>query len=649
MFPIVFFLLCRVRGLTDAPRGQSRGQLVSLRTTPSPAGPVAPRRTARLTPLPSPAARLAPGSFLGAWQQLNADATIGHCVDNLETSGVLANFRRLVEGGPQGAFQGFWFADSDLYKTLEAVGWEIGRSGTDRWAQLLDDVAGLLERVQEPDGYLNTYVQGTPGEQRFARPDYTHELYCAGHLVQAAVALHRGSGDERFLTVARRIADLVVREFGEDGRALIDGHPEVETALVELYRETGDQAYLRAAELQIERRGHGLLGPGHFGAVYFQDHAPVREATEAAGHSVRQLYLAAGVTDLYLENGDEALLVAQEKLWESAFGTKMYVIGGHGSRHRDEAYGDPYELPPDRAYAETCASIAALQWSWRLLLATGKPRYAEEMERALVNAIAASTSETGTAFFYSNPLQLRTGHDGSSEDSPSERLPWYRCACCPPNLARLLASVHAYAATGDDTGLQLHLITAGEFSAPGLTARVETGYPYDGDVLITAHGTGELSVRVPSWAADAAVEVTGGQILAGATPGGYLRVACAGDTTVRLALPMTPRLVRADERVDAVRGCVAVLRGPVVYCVEQADLPGGVLVEQLRLDPSAAVTEEGTRLRLSGFARKDDPDLYPAHEPAPAAGDESITFTAIPYHSWANRGPGAMRVWLPLA
>ncbi|WP_237102590.1 glycoside hydrolase family 127 protein [Nonomuraea sp. MG754425] len=608
--------------------------------------------------MPLDAARLDPASLLGGWQELNAAATIAHCVDNVERTAAIDNFRRLATAGPdgpQGTFRGPWFADSDLYKTLEAIGWEAGRSGTDRWADLLSEVADLFEQVQTPDGYLNTYVQGTPGREPFADPEWTHELYCAGHLMQAAVALHRGGGDGRFLAVARRVADQIVREFGADGRPVVDGHPEVETALVELYRETGDESYLRAAELQVERRGHRSLHVGRFGSQYYQDHLPVREATEAIGHSVRQLYQAAGVTDVYLENGDETLLEAMERLWDSAFGTKMYIIGGHGSRHRDESYGDPYELPPDRAYAETCASIAALQWCWRMLLATGRARYAEEMERALLNAIAASMDDTGTAFFYSNPLQLRTGHDGSHEDAPSERLPWYNCACCPPNLARLLASMNGYAATSGPEGVHLHLLTAGTFTGERLTAVVETGYPWDGDVLVTVSGGGELAVRVPAWATGATVAVSGGRVLAGPVPGDYLRVACEDGATVRLTLPMTPRLVRADERVDAVRGCVTVMRGPLVYCVEQADLPEDVLVEQLRLDPSSPVVEERTpgdvtpvRLRLSGTIQPPEAELYRPYGPAPAARTP-ITFTAIPYHAWANRGPGAMRVWIPTA
>ncbi|MFI5707144.1 glycoside hydrolase family 127 protein [Kribbella sp. NPDC051620] len=602
--------------------------------------------------MPLDAVRLDAESLLGRRQEVNAAGTIPHCVDNLGRTGVIANFQRLV-GDVPGEFRGFWFADSDLYKTLEAIGWEMARTGTDRWDGLLSEVADLLEQVQTPNGYLNTRVQGTPGEEPFKHLEYSHELYCAGHLIQAAVAIHRGGRDPRFLAIARRFADLIVRTFDPGTGPLLDGHPEVETALIELYRETGEESYLRSAELQIERRGHRVLPAGHFGSQYAQDHLPVRAATEAIGHSVRQLYLAAGVTDLHLETGDETLLHAMEQLWDSAFGTKMYITGGHGSRHRDEAYGDPFELPPDRAYAETCASIAALQWCWRMLLATGQARYAEEMERALHNAIAASTSHDGTAFFYSNPLQLRTGHDGSHEDSPSERLPWYDCACCPPNLARLLASLHGYTATSDGSGLQLHLLTAGSFEAGPLTAVVETDYPWRGDVLVTIAGHGDLAVRIPSWAEGATVAVTAAEVLAEPAPGEYLRVSCQDGATVRLTLPMTPRLVRADRRTDAVRGCVAIQRGPIVYCVEQADLPDGVVIEQLSLDPSAAIVEEVApdgvvRLRLSAVVSALDQTLYQPYQAASPTGT-ALTVTAIPYYTWANRGPGAMRVWLPLA
>src|SRR4051812_5663581 len=393
------------------------------------AGPVAPANTARLklAPLDYRAAALDPDGVLGRWQALNRSATITHCIERLEAAGNLANFRRLRDPSSE-PFHGYWFADSDVYKVLEAIGWETGRAGDAGWSGFVDEAVALLREAQEDDGYLNSWIQGEDPERRWAQLEWSHELYCLGHLIQGAIALSRGAGRDDLLEIARRFADLVVDRFGPDGgEPGIDGHPEPETALVELYRHTGDDRYLGMAAKMIERRGHGLLAEQQFGAKYLQDHAPVREATEPIGHAVRQLYLAAGVTDVYLESGDRSLLAAMEELWRRMVTEKTYVTGAVGSRHRDEAFGDPFELPPDRAYGETCAAIASFQWNWRLLLATGDGRYADEMERALLNGIAVSTSIDGCRFTYSNPLQLRSGHDGSTEDSPSERLSWFWC------------------------------------------------------------------------------------------------------------------------------------------------------------------------------------------------------------------------------
>jgi DUF1680 family protein len=278
---------------------------------------------------------------------------------------------------------------------------------------------------------------------------------------------------------------------------------------MELYRETGESSYRDLATRMVDLRGTGVLGEGTLGRQYYQDHAPVREAHEATGHAVRQLYLAAGVMDAYQETGDESLLIASERIWENAFQTKTYVTGGQGSRHRDESFGDPYELPSDRAYAETCAAIASFMWNWRLLLATGNGRYADEMERGLHNAIAAAVSLDGRHFFYSNPLQLRPGHDGSNEDAPSERLPWYRCACCPPNVARLVASLQAYLATADDSGIQIHQYADSRIRADvgetPVELEIRSEYPWDGRVAIAVlagHGSWTLSLRVPEWARD---------------------------------------------------------------------------------------------------------------------------------------------------
>jgi DUF1680 family protein len=627
-------------------------------------GPVAPRPAsrARLRPLALDDVALDPAGQLGAWQRVNRDVTLPHCIAHVEERGNLDNLRR-VTGSADGDFRGLPFADSDVYKTLEAAGWELARGAQPALDDWVDETTRLLADVQEDDGYLNSYFQGVHPDRKLREFHWGHEMYCAGHLLQAAVAVARTTGRAHLLAVATRLADLLVRRFGESGEEAIDGHPEIETALVELYRVTNEPAYLQLATRFVELRGRGLLGPDRFGANYFQDHAPVREATEPTGHAVRQLYLAAGVTDVYLEGADDTLLAAMEELWENLLSTKTYVTGAHGSRHRDEAYGDPYELPPDRAYAETCAAVASFHWNWRMLLATGRGRYADEMERVLYNAVAAGTSLEGDRFFYSNPLQLRAGHDGTDEDHPSGRLEWYRCPCCPPNLARLVASLNGYVATSDDSGLQLHLLTAGEVVADlaggPVRLRVSTAYPWEETTTIAVDSEHEwtLALRVPGWCREARLSVAGEPVAVSPDADGYVRVrhAWRPGTEVLLTLPMPPRVLAAHPRVDAVRGCVVWARGPIVYCLEQHDQPAGVALEDIRVashsPPRAVVGADvpGVPVVLVGQGYVDRADGRPLYaDGAPAAPDgEAIEVTAIPYFRWANRGPAPMRVWIP--
>jgi DUF1680 family protein len=624
-------------------------------------GPVQPTATAKsaLRPVTLDGVTFAADGFFGRWQHRNAIGTLPHCVDQLGTSGALHNLR-LVTGEATGEFRNMWFADSDVHKTLEAAAWQLASQPDDeRLLAFVDSTAALLSKAQGDDGYLNSYYTAVKPELRWQEPHYSHEMYCAGHLIQAAVAAARAGVAAELVAVARRFADLMVDRFGKaDSPVALDGHPGIETALVELYRVTGHRPYLDLARRMLDQRGHGLLNGERFGSTYLQDHVPVRQADEVAGHVVRQLYLLAGMVDVAVETGDDELFEAARRLWEDAFGSKTYITGAQGSRHRDEAFGDPYELPADRAYGETCAAIASVQWNWRMLLATGGSRYADEMERALYNAVAGSTSLDGTHFFYSNPLHLRTGHDGSHEDAPSQRLPWYSCACCPPNLARLVASLHGYTATTDDTGLQVHLYSAGAVRAEVDGVRIEvvtrTDYPWDGRVELTVTGSGpvDLSLRVPDWCAEPSLLVDG--VPLDVTPDdGYLRLRrdWSAGVTVVLDLAMPVRVVTAHPRVDAVRGCVALARGPLVYCVEQADLPADVVLEDVRIDPAAAVvhtalpavpvalTTEGAILSPGGDA------LYRTGVPENAA--TPLTLTAVPYFLWGNRSPGPMRVWIP--
>ncbi|MEU4564541.1 beta-L-arabinofuranosidase domain-containing protein [Actinoplanes sp. NPDC023936] len=625
-------------------------------------GPVEPTAEAIGTLRPVSAVRLDPGGLLGGWQRRNADATLPHCVEQLTAHGNLDNLRRIT-GDADGEFRGFWFADTDVHKTLEAAFWSGAAP------EFADEVAALLEKAQDPDGYLDSYYQDPANRaKQWGELHFSHEMYTAGHLIQAAVAAARSAPDsppaQQVVAVARRFADLLVRRYAQSSE--VDGHPEVETALAELYRVTGHRPYLDLAKQFVEKRGHGVLGEGRFGPRYYQDHEPLRRADEVTGHVVRQVYLLAGAVDVAVETGDHELLAAAIRLWDSALSSRTYLTGGQGSRHRDEAYGDPYELPPDRAYAETCAAIGNFQLAWRLLLATGDVKYADEMERVLHNGIAGSTADDGTAFFYSNPLQLRTGHDGSHEDAPSQRLTWYSCACCPPNLARLMASLHAYVATSDPEGLQIHLYGSGTVTDGPRAVEVDTRYPWDEQITVTVTaspaGPWTIALRVPAWCADLRLTVNGTPSPArGQVQDGYLRlhrVWQPGDQ-IGLTLVMPARLVAAHPRVDAVRGAVAVVRGPVVYCLEQAGVPDGTLLEDLRLDTSAplsvafhttGIAPVTVRVPVRTLVDQAQAPLYrdvaaaPDGPPGPAA-----TVTAIPYFRWANRAPGAMRVWIPLA
>jgi DUF1680 family protein len=624
-------------------------------------GPVSPSVAARqiLRPLSGGALTLEPDGLLGGWQLRNATRTMPHCVDQLYAGGALGNMRRPI--GDAGPHVGIWFSDSDAYKTLEAIAWHLASVEDPALSEAFEAIVDVIAEAQDHDGYLNSYFQHDDPQRRWSELSTSHELYCAGHLIQAAVAASRSGLGTRLMPIARRFADLIVREFGPEGREAVCGHPEIETALVELFRETGHQPYLRLAHRFVGLRGHGLLGEGQFGAAYFQDHVPVVSADEFTGHAVRQLYLLAGVVDVAVETGDETLLAAAERLWDSAFASKTYVTGGHGSRHRDEAIGDPFELPPDRAYAETCAAIGSFQWNWRMLLATGGHRYADEMERVLYNAVAVATALDGRHFFYSNPLHLRTGHDHGGEDAPSQRLPWYTCACCPPNLARLMASLHHYLATSDEDGLRIHQYTAGTIDTGPHRVRMSTDYPWSGEITLDVRSDDDrpwtLALRIPGWCTDYTLTVDG--VVQGSTPvDGYLRVRRVWDRQrVVLQLSMPARLIAPHPRIDSVRGCVALARGPLLYCVEQADLPAGIVLEDVRLDPKRPVQvrddRTGTpfRVTLSGRGHALDRSAVPLYHLYQADGETEsaprITVPAVPYFLWGNRRPGPMRVWVP--
>ena len=350
--------------------------------------PVVPSR-GRLRPLTLGEVEITGGPWARR-QQVNAGATLAHCQDWMERLGWVANFQHAAGGTIAGNHRGMMFADSDVYKLMEAMAWEVGRSGSADADQRIQGLTEIIGPAQESDGYLNT-VFGRPGQKpRYSDLEWGHELYNFGHLLQAAVARGRTTGTDRFVEIARAAADHVCSQFGPGGIERVGGHPEIEMGLVELARWTGEQRYLDQAALFIDRRGHGTLGEIGFGQAYFQDDMPIRQATVFRGHAVRALYLAAGAVDVAVETGDDDLLATIIAQWENTIARRTYLTGGMGSHHTGEAFGDDFVLPPDRAYAETCAGIASVMLSWRLLLATGEPRFADLIERTLHNVVATS-------------------------------------------------------------------------------------------------------------------------------------------------------------------------------------------------------------------------------------------------------------------
>ncbi|HTJ31757.1 MAG TPA: beta-L-arabinofuranosidase domain-containing protein [Dactylosporangium sp.] len=623
-------------------------------------GPAAPSADAAvaLRPLAVSASRLT-GGFWGPRVAANR-AAIPVLYQRLVDAGNVGNLR-VAAGELPGTAEGGTFRDSDVYKWLEAVAWEYARDHDEALLDRLRELTRTIAAAQREDGYLNSAIQ-VRGEERYARLWMSHELYCAGHLFQAAVAAARATGETALLDVATRFADHLAATFGPGRRPELDGHPVVEMGLVELYRQTGVRRYLELAQYFVDARGHGRatkpgFDPSHYAdPAHYADRVPVREARTLEGHAVRAVYFAAGATDVAIETGDAELLAAARRLYDAMWRQKQHVNGAVGSRWDGEAFGDAYELPADRAYAETCAAIGTLQWAWRLLLATGDAAYADQVELLLYNAVLPGVSLSGTDYFYVNTLHRRTGARGDVQRSPAHgRRPWFNCACCPPNVARTVAGLAAYLATGDEDGLQIHQYAPAALSAGDLEVEVETQYPWHGRVEVTVRRAPdrevELALRVPDWAGGSTVDDDP------VPAGGYARlrrVFRPGDRVV-LQMPMPARLLVADDRVDATRACVAVARGPLIYAIEQPDQPAGVTLEDIRIDPTAPLVPEHRPDLLDGVTVLHATGVVVADEaarpyrtyggPAPAARPAPVTL--IPYYAWANRGPHAMRVWIP--
>ena len=618
---------------------------------------------ARLKPVPVAAVAIEDAFWVPRIER-NRDVTLPSQLRMLEETGRIDNLRR-VAGTFDGPFQGRYYNDSDVYKWIEAASWSLATNPDPELGRSIDDVIAVVAEAQRPDGYLNSYFALERAGERWTNFDL-HEMYCAGHLFQAAVAHHRATGKTSLLDVATRMADHIDATFGpaERGKRIgTDGHPEVEMGLVELARETGERRYLGLAKFLVDVRGHGFLGKAYdrFGSEYHQDHQPFREVDEIVGHAVRAVYLNAGVADLYAETGETALLVALHRLWESMTARKLYVSGGIGSRYEGESFGEDYELPNALAYAETCAAIGSAMWAWRMLLIEGEARYADLIERTLYNGMLVGVAHDGETYFYENPL---------ADEGHHRRQPWFQTACCPPNLARLLASLPGYLySTGgeDEVWVHLYAADAATLTLPdgrAVALRQQTRYPVDGEIAIVveAHGEFALKLRIPGWCeTGASVQVNGEATSEAPMTGSYAGVRRSwrpGDI-VALTLPMPVRRVVSHPRVVENVGRVALMRGPLLYCLEQADHPDADVRDVVLPDGAIFSAIERPDL-LGGVVALTAEALHHPPEPAwrsalyasaatapPAAAGRRVTITAVPYYAWANREPGPMRVWVP--
>lgn len=564
----------------------------------------------------------------------------------LREAGNLNNLA-LAAGKGSGAYAGPVFMDSDVYKWLEAVAY-VGISMPEA-----EEAIALIQAAQQTDGYLNSHYQVVAPQLKWQELNTGHELYCTGHLIQAAVAWKRHLNDDRLLRVSEQLVAHILSIFGPRKRIGVPGHPEIEMALVELYRETRNKDYLDLAQFFIDHRGKGLLGPNprFGGSAYYQDRVPVRDSSEIEGHAVRAMYLNCGITDVYLETGESALLEAMQRQWSDFVEHKLYLTGGAGSRHTGEAFGHHYELPNERAYCETCAAIGSIMWNQRLLQATGEPRFADLLERTLYNGFLSGVSLTGDRFFYVNALLSRGEPEYVGRGVP-DRQPWFYVACCPPNVMRLLGSLDQYLTSATDNTIRIDHYTTSTIETDSVRLRVDTEYPWDGHIAITVERTAatpwSLQLRIPAWCTDARVD---GQ---SAQPGytTLQREWRAGDR-VQLDLAISPRITVPHPRVESSYGTVAIERGPLVYCIEHADNPN---VLDLAIDPNGPRSEQRdpellggiTTVRARGGLR--EVGEWPRATFAPRGHRASATsaeLCAIPYYAWANRGPGGMRVWIP--
>lgn len=585
---------------------------------------------------------------------------------------------RIAAGLEQGSYRGADWSDGDCYKWIEAMAhmYAVTRdAGLDR---KMDCWIGVIAKAQAPDGYISTNIQLDPKKKRWEKVQH-HALYNMGHLISAACAHKRATGKDSFLNVARKVAHHLHTVFASRPPTLarMDFNPSQMMALVDLYRVTGERRYLELADIFITMRGSAPAtweeGRDHRhqgGTDQTQDRVPLRKETQAVGHAVTGTYLWCGAADLYMETGERALRAALERIWESAALRRTYVTGGACALHAGqstrgdevhEAFGVDYQLPNRLAYNETCANIGNAMWNWRMLQISGDAKYAEVMERVLYNSALSAVSADGRNFFYANPLAWDGRPGWPTKHYTETRWFVHGCYCCPPQVARTIAGLGRWAYSTSPDAVWVHLYGGNRLDTKLLKLTQTTDYPWDSRITFAIEAAPSkpvaLMLRVPSWAGGATVRVNGRRADAEPKPSAYLglkREWRAGDK-VELTLPMKPRLIEANPLVEANRNQLAVMRGPVVYCMESVDLPAGVKLSEARLPRRMQLTAAREKNKLGDVVviratatrvRQPDWDVQ-LYRDASLRKAEKLPVTFIPYYAWANRGVSEMSVWLP--
>lgn len=606
-------------------------------------------------------------------------AALNDQIPEAEPSHAIENFR-IAAGESDGEFHGMVFQDSDVAKWIEAASYSLITYPNVDLERVIDSVVELIARAQKAEGYINTFFTVAKPLERWKDFSFGHELYCAGHMIEAAVAYLQATGKRRLVEIMSRYVDYIDSIMGPEEHKMhtYPGHEEIELALVKLYNVTGEEKYLKLSQYFIDERGSKqpsfLESEPTFGNTektkwfkldYHQAHAPVREQETAEGHSVRAMYLYSAMADLALESGDETLLNALKVLWHNVTTRRMYITGGLGSQGHAERFTFDYDLPNDTAYTETCASIGLIMWAQRMLRIEVDRKYADVMERTLYNGALSGISLDGTKYFYVNPLEIYPEAVENRYDLhhvKPQRVSWFGCACCPPNIARLITSIGSYIYTQNEQGVCVHLYIANqtEMLIEGNQVKLDitTEYPMKDHVAITI-STEEptefaMSLRIPDWCRNPEVKINGQIIdLTVVVKKGYAvltRVWDNGDI-IELVFSMPIELVQSNPNVRENAGKLAIQRGPVVYCLEEVD--NGSNLPDLSISKDAQLTAEfdeglfGGSVVIRGTAQRSSDNNWEdiLYRPIDSIL-KPVTIKAIPYSMWANRTPGEMLVWI---